>query len=75
MQLMAALLDSGDYRMFLALPIVKLDLADLLDGESFCIGNPSSLKFIVNHIIHPDTDNANVLVSMSVLISISPPNK
>lgn len=49
-----------DYHMFLALQIVKLDLADL-DGEWFCIGNPSSLKVIVNHIIRPDTDDANVL--------------
>lgn len=60
MQLMAALLDSEDYRMFLALQTVKLDLADL-DGEWSCIGNPSSLKVIVNHIIRPDTDDANVL--------------
>lgn len=57
---MATLLDSEDYLMCLALQAVKLDLADL-DGEWFCIGNPSSLKFIVNHIIRPDTDDANVL--------------
>ena len=60
MQLMAGLLDSEDYRVFLALQIVKLDLVDL-DGEWSCIGNPSSLKVIVNHIIRPDTDEANVL--------------
>lgn len=60
MQLMAALLDSEDYHMFLALQIVKLDLADL-DGEWSCSGNPSSLKVIVNHIIRPDTGDANIL--------------
>lgn len=60
MQLMAALLDSEDYHMFLALQIVKLDLANL-DGEWSCSGNPSSLKVIVNHIIRPDTGDANIL--------------
>lgn len=68
MQLMTTLLDREDYRTFLARQKVKLHLADV-DGKWSCIGNPSSLKVIANHIIHPNTDNANVLVRMNVLLA------